>query len=110
MLADEVFKPSCRERNFGLKRLRSERNFPIKKRKSLHYSSVSSSDGGIVSDGTSYSPENDVNEDSAPYLKLHGGCFPTCFCVSCDLYVFLSACCLSDPKFLCSFWSNLFGS
>ncbi|XVF68792.1 hypothetical protein PTKIN_Ptkin11bG0030000 [Pterospermum kingtungense] len=54
------------------KRLRSERNYPFKKRKFLHCSSVSNSDGGISSSGISNSPERSVNGNaSSVYPKMH---------------------------------------
>ncbi|XP_022755781.1 telomere repeat-binding protein 5-like isoform X2 [Durio zibethinus] len=53
--------------------LRSERNYPFKKRKFLHYSSVSNSDGGTSNEGISDSPEKSINGNTASvYPKMHG--------------------------------------
>ncbi|KAK8352528.1 hypothetical protein V6Z11_A05G101000 [Gossypium hirsutum] len=55
------------------KRLRSGRNFPFKKRKFLHYTSESNSDGGTISEGISDLPEKNINgKASILYSKMHG--------------------------------------
>ncbi|XP_007016385.2 PREDICTED: telomere repeat-binding protein 5 [Theobroma cacao] len=72
--SDENVKPACCGRNSTYKRLRSERNYPFKKRKFLHCSSVSSSAGGISNEGISDSPEKSINGNaSGVYSKMHGG-------------------------------------
>ncbi|TYJ33381.1 hypothetical protein E1A91_A05G100100v1 [Gossypium mustelinum] len=55
------------------KRLRSGRNFPFKKRKFLHYTSESNSDGGTISEGIFDLPEKNINgKASILYSKMHG--------------------------------------
>ncbi|XVE59268.1 hypothetical protein DITRI_Ditri05aG0032400 [Diplodiscus trichospermus] len=58
--SDENLKSGYCDRS-AYKRLRSERNYPFKKRKFLHYRSVSNSDGGTSIDGISDSPEKSTN-------------------------------------------------
>ncbi|XP_022752736.1 telomere repeat-binding protein 5-like isoform X2 [Durio zibethinus] len=66
--SDENLKSAYCDRH-----LRYERNYPFKKRKFLHCSSVSNSDGGISSEGISYSPEKRINGNaSSVYSKKHG--------------------------------------
>ncbi|XP_039026373.1 uncharacterized protein LOC120159959 [Hibiscus syriacus] len=70
--SDENSKSAYCDSN-AFKRLRSEKNYPIKKRKFLHYSSVSNSDGGISSEGISNSPEERFNGNvSGVYPKTRG--------------------------------------
>ncbi|KAE8727997.1 Telomere repeat-binding protein 5 [Hibiscus syriacus] len=70
--SDENLKSAYCDRS-SYRRLRSERNYPFKKRKFLHYSSVSNSDGGISSEGISNSPEQSINgNDSVVYPKMQG--------------------------------------
>ncbi|GMJ10800.1 TRF-like 2 [Hibiscus trionum] len=70
--SDENLKSAYCDRS-AYKRLRSERNYPFKKRKFLHYSSVSNSDGGISSEGISSSPEQSINGNaSGVYPKMSG--------------------------------------
>ncbi|XVF05499.1 hypothetical protein REPUB_Repub05bG0177500 [Reevesia pubescens] len=70
--SDENLKSDYCNRS-AYKRLRSERNYPFKKRKFLHYSSVSNSDGGTHSEGISDSPEKSINGNaSSVYPKMHG--------------------------------------
>ncbi|XWS74126.1 hypothetical protein CRYUN_Cryun02cG0188600 [Craigia yunnanensis] len=70
--SDEKLKSGYCDRS-AYKRLRSERNYPFKKRKFLHCSSVSNSDGGISSEGIFYSPEKSINGNaSSVYPKMHG--------------------------------------
>ncbi|MBA0807281.1 hypothetical protein Gohar_023095 [Gossypium harknessii] len=55
------------------KRLRSGRNFPFKKRKFLHYTPESNSDGGTIGEGISDLPEKNINgKASILYSKMHG--------------------------------------
>ncbi|KAH1066878.1 hypothetical protein J1N35_031865 [Gossypium stocksii] len=55
------------------KRLRSGMNFPFKKRKFLHYTSESNSDGGTISEGISDLPKKNINgKASILYSKMHG--------------------------------------
>ncbi|OMO67790.1 hypothetical protein CCACVL1_20311, partial [Corchorus capsularis] len=69
----ENLKPAYCDRNSAYKRLRSERNYPFKKRKFLHCSSVSSSDEGFSNEGNSNSPEKSINgHTSSVYSKMHG--------------------------------------
>lgn len=75
--SDENLKSAYCDRS-AYKRIRSERNYPFKKRKFLHYSSVSNSDGGISSEGISNSPEQSINGNaSGIYPKMRGGDFHT---------------------------------
>ncbi|KAH1115199.1 hypothetical protein J1N35_008577 [Gossypium stocksii] len=70
--SDENLKSAYCDRS-AYKRIRSERNYPFKKRKFLHYSSVSNSDGGISSEGISDSPEQSINGNaSGVYPKICG--------------------------------------
>ncbi|KAB2038459.1 hypothetical protein ES319_D03G145900v1 [Gossypium barbadense] len=70
--SDENLKSAYCDRS-AYKRIRSERNYPFKKRKFLHYSSVSNSDGGISSEGISNSPEQSINGNaSGIYPKMRG--------------------------------------
>ncbi|TYI35197.1 hypothetical protein ES332_A03G059600v1 [Gossypium tomentosum] len=70
--SDENLKSAYCDRS-AYKRIRSERNYPFKKRKFLHYSSVSNSDGGISSEGISDSPEQSINGNaSGVYPKMRG--------------------------------------
>ncbi|MBA0609345.1 hypothetical protein Godav_021412, partial [Gossypium davidsonii] len=70
--SDENLKSAYCDRS-AYKRIRSERNYPFKKRKFLHYSSVSNSDGGISSEGISGSPEQSINGNaSGVYPKMRG--------------------------------------
>ncbi|KAA3456701.1 telomere repeat-binding protein 5-like [Gossypium australe] len=70
--SDENLKSAYCNRS-AYKRIRSERNYPFKKRKFLHYSSVSNSDGGISSEGISDSPEQSINGNaSGVYAKMRG--------------------------------------
>ncbi|XVF20035.1 hypothetical protein REPUB_Repub11eG0163300 [Reevesia pubescens] len=70
--SDENLKSGYCNRS-AYKRSRSERNYPFKKRKFLHYSSVSNSDGGASSEGISDSPEKSIHGNaSGVYPKMNG--------------------------------------
>ncbi|XWS53118.1 hypothetical protein CRYUN_Cryun11dG0130200 [Craigia yunnanensis] len=70
--SDENLKSAYCDRS-AYKRLRSERNYPFKKRKFLHCSSMSNSDGGISSEGISDSPKKSINGNaSRVYPKMRG--------------------------------------
>ncbi|GLU02340.1 hypothetical protein SLE2022_195940 [Rubroshorea leprosula] len=69
----EDLRPSYCERNNSYKRLRSERNYPFKKRKFFHYTSLPNSDGGISSDGIAHSPQRSIDVDAIDSCpKMHG--------------------------------------
>ncbi|XWS71683.1 hypothetical protein CRYUN_Cryun03dG0159700 [Craigia yunnanensis] len=69
---DENLKSGYCDRS-AYKSLRSERNYPFKKRKFLHCSSVSNSEGGTSVEGISDSPEKSINGNtSTVYPKMHG--------------------------------------
>ncbi|GKV32890.1 hypothetical protein SLEP1_g41456 [Rubroshorea leprosula] len=71
--SDEDLKPSYCNRNNCYKRLRSERNYPFKKRKFFQYASLPNSDGGISSEGIAHSPEKGINGDATGSCpKMHG--------------------------------------
>ncbi|XWS28821.1 hypothetical protein CRYUN_Cryun25bG0104400 [Craigia yunnanensis] len=71
-ISDENLKSAYCDRS-AYKHLRSERNYPFKKRKFLHCSSVSNSDGGISSECISDSPEKGINGNaSGVNPKMHG--------------------------------------
>ncbi|KAF8395134.1 hypothetical protein HHK36_019075 [Tetracentron sinense] len=69
---DGEMKPVYRNRKTCFTRQRSQRNFSFKRRK-LYQSSVSTSDGGISSEGISTSPEKGINGDgTASDATMHG--------------------------------------
>ncbi|XP_022729573.1 telomere repeat-binding protein 5-like isoform X2 [Durio zibethinus] len=71
--SDENLKSGYCDRS-TYKRSRSERNYPFKKRKFLHYISASNLDRGTSSEGMSDSPEKNINGNaSSAYPKMHGG-------------------------------------
>ncbi|KAJ4970447.1 hypothetical protein NE237_003546 [Protea cynaroides] len=61
--SDEETKPVHRSRKSSYTRQRSQRNFPLKKRKLFDGSSISTSDGGISSEGVSNSPIKGIHKD-----------------------------------------------
>ncbi|KAK6935840.1 hypothetical protein RJ641_032870 [Dillenia turbinata] len=66
-------KPAHCIRKSCYKRQRSQRNFPFKKRKFSDHSSVSSSDGGISSEGISSSPKKGIIGEISEFdATLHG--------------------------------------
>lgn len=78
MLSDGELRTVYRNRNSCYKSIRSERNYPIKKRRLFNYSSVSNYDGGISGEDICVSPKRVMNGDvSGLCSKMHGGIF-TC--------------------------------
>ncbi|KAK9279583.1 hypothetical protein L1049_013262 [Liquidambar formosana] len=66
-------KPIYRNRKTCYRRQRSQRNYPFKRRKLFDRSSVSNSDGGISSEGISYSFKNGIDGDVFGLgPKMHG--------------------------------------
>ncbi|KAK6926989.1 hypothetical protein RJ641_008708 [Dillenia turbinata] len=70
---DGESKPVYRIRKSCYKRQRSQRNFPFKKRKFSDHSSVSSSDGGISSEGISSSPKKGIIGETSEFGATQHG-------------------------------------
>ncbi|XP_044482755.1 telomere repeat-binding protein 5-like isoform X2 [Mangifera indica] len=69
---DGELRSVYRSRNSCYKSIRSERNYPIKKRRLFNYSSESNYDGGISGEGICVSPKRVMNEDvSGLCSKMH---------------------------------------
>lgn len=74
MVSDGDLKTVYRNRNSYYKSIRSERNYPIKKRRLFNCSSVPNYDRKISSEGICVSPERGINGDvSALCTKMHEG-------------------------------------
>lgn len=74
ILPDVDFKPAYWNRKNSYKRLRSDRNYPFKKRKFFDCISVSNSDEGISSECVSDAPEKGIiGDDFGSHPKTHEG-------------------------------------
>lgn len=97
MLSDGELKTVYRNRNSYYKSIRSERNYPIKKRRLFNCSSVSNYDGRISSEDICVSPERGINGDVSTLCpKMQEGILTYMFLIF-DILDFRFIAC-------CSFW------
>lgn len=76
MLSDGELRTVYRNRNISYGSVRSEKNYPIKKRRIFNYSSVSNFNGGISGEDICVSPKRVINGDvSGLCSKIHEGIF-----------------------------------